>query len=76
LAKIYDSIEIGLTVSELRQALSAWLQQKASIYDYQITDCTLHPNARYVVRFTVEPPLAKDDKDALEHDLQHSAPCK
>lgn len=65
MAKIFDNIEIGLTRSELRQALRAWMGTKTSIYDYTITDVTVHTNGKYVVRFTVEPPLAKEDKKAI-----------
>ena len=72
MAKIYDSIEVGLTRDELRQALRAWMDKKASIYDYIVTDVSLHPGSKYVIRFTVEPPLAKEDKNAISEDLQKS----
>lgn len=63
--KIYDAIEIGLTRAELRQALRCWVQYKAMISDYTITDFSLHPTAEYVIRFKVEPPLAKVDQEKL-----------
>lgn len=66
MAKIYDSVEVGLTRDELRQALRAWMSHKTSIYDYTVTDVSLHPGSKYVIRFTVEPPLAKADQDALK----------
>lgn len=65
MAKIFDPIEIGLSEAELRQALRAWMQSKTSIFDYRVTDVTLHPRAEYVVRFKVEPPLDKADKEAI-----------
>lgn len=61
MAKIYDDIEIGLTQDELRQSLRAWLDRKGAISDYHITDVSLHPGRKYVVRFTVAPPLQKAD---------------
>lgn len=66
MAKIHDSIEIGLTRSELRQALRAWMDRKALIHDYRVTEIVLRPDAKYVVRFTVEPPLEKEDRKAIE----------
>lgn len=57
MAKIYDNIEIGLTKDELRQALRKWVDAKTSLFDYRVTDVTISPGAKYVVRFTVEPPL-------------------
>ena len=66
MAKIYDAIEIGLTRDELRQALHAWMDRKASVFEYTVTDVTLHPGSKYVVRFTVEPPLAKADQEAIK----------
>ena len=70
--KIYDAIEIGLTRDELRQALRSWLNWKASISDYRVTVVSLHPNSKYLVRFTVEPPLEKTDQEQLmkSDDLQ------
>lgn len=65
MAKIYDSIEIGLTRDELRQALGAWMDRKALIHDYRVTDIQIKPDAKYVVRFTVVPPLAKEDKKTV-----------
>jgi hypothetical protein len=64
-AKIFDCIEIGLTKSELRQALRAWMDRKTMINNYQITNVSLHPQAEYMVRFTVEPPLEKADKEKI-----------
>ena len=66
MAKIYDAIAIGLTRDELRQALRAWMGNKTSIYDYIVTDVSLHPGSKYVIRFTVAPPLAKADQDAIK----------
>lgn len=66
MAKIFDDIEIGLTRDELRQALRAWMGNKTSIYDYIVTDVSLHPNSKYLIRFTVEPPVAKADRDAVK----------
>lgn len=63
--KIYDSIEVGLTRDELRQALRCWMDRKTLISSYVVTDVALHPGAKYVVRFTVEPPLEKEDKKTI-----------
>lgn len=65
-AKIYDSIEIALTRDELRQALRCWMDRKALITEYTVTDVTLRPEAKFCVRFTVEPPLAKSDQKVLK----------
>ena len=64
--KIYDAIAIGLTRNELRQALRAWMDRKASILEYTVTDVTLHPGSKYIVRFTVEPTMAKGDQEAIK----------
>lgn len=69
MAKLYDGIEIGLTRSELRQALRTWMDRKTLISDYRVTGISLHPSAEYLVRFTVEPPLEKADAAVLENDL-------
>ena len=73
MAKIYDSIEIGLTRSELRQALRCWIGSKTLISNYTVTDVTLHPSSNYVVRFKVEPPLEKQDRQAIEIDVKQAA---
>lgn len=65
-AKLYDSIEIGLTRDEVRQALRAWLDRKMSLNEYRVTGVTLHPDAKYVLRFTVEPPLEPEAKQAIK----------
>lgn len=71
MAKIYDSIEIGLTRDEVRQACRAWMDRKSSLHDYRVTAVSLHPDAKYVLRFTVEPPLEPETKQAIEGaDLQ------
>lgn len=67
MATIFDCIEVGLTRDELRQALRAWMDKKAMIYEYRVTSVTLHPDAKYVVRFTVEPPLEKEDRKKIEN---------
>lgn len=64
--KIYDCIEIGLTRDEVRQAIRYWVNHKAMITDYRITEFTLHPTSKYVLRFTVEPPIEKADKETLK----------
>lgn len=66
MAKIYDSVEIALTRDELRQALRCWMDRKALINEYRVTDVTLRPEAKFCVRFTVEPPLAKQDRKTVE----------
>jgi hypothetical protein len=71
-AKLYDSIEIGLTRSEVRQALRQWVNAKTSIHDYTVMDFSLHPTSKYMIRFTVEPPLEKSDKAAVSGDLQNA----
>lgn len=68
MAKIFDSVEIGLTQDELRQALRQWMNAKTLIHDYCVTDVSLHPGSKYVVRFTVEPPLEKTDQKAISQD--------
>lgn len=74
MAKIYDNIEIGLTRDEVRQALRAWMDRKTALMEYRVTSVTLHPDARYVVRFTVEPPLEPEAKQAIKTpDLQKEA---
>lgn len=70
MAKIYDDIEIALTLDELRQALRAWMGSKTSIYEYRVTTVRLHPTAKYVVRFTVEPPLSPTEKKAVTQDAE------
>lgn len=62
MAKIFDDIEVGLTMDEVRQALRAWVDKKMSLHNYLVTTVTLHPNAKHVVRFAIEPPLSPEDK--------------
>lgn len=69
LPKIYDTVEIGLSRAELKQACAAWLRWKGSISDYRITDITLYPAEKYLVRFTVAPPLEKADKEKLVDEI-------
>lgn len=71
--KIYDSVEIGLTRAELRQALRRWIEHKTLLRDYCVTDVSLHPGSKYLVRFTVEPPLEKTDQKAITEQLQKPA---
>ena len=73
MARIFDSVEVGLTRAELRQALRSWLNNKTLISEYRVTDISLHPGSKYVVRFTVEPPLEKTDQKALTEELQKPA---
>ena len=42
------------------------MDRKASGFEYTVTDVTLHPGSKYVIRFTVEPPLAKADQEAIK----------
>ena len=72
MAKIFDSVEIGLTRSELRQALRQWMNANTLISDYRVTDISLHPGGKYVVRFTVEPPLEKTDQKAISQNAERA----
>ena len=74
MAKIYDCIEIGLTKVELRQAIRSWMDRKTMISNYEVTDVSLHPGSKYIVRFTVEPPIEKADKEAVYKDLNEADP--
>ena len=66
MAKIYGDIEVALTMTELQQALSAWVGCKTSIYDHRVLNVKLQPNAKFVVRFTVQPPLKNSQRVAIE----------
>jgi hypothetical protein len=73
MAKIYDGIEIGMTRSELRQALRCWMDRKTLIANYRVTDIVIRADAKYVVRFTVEPPLENEDRKAVEANETQAA---
>ena len=75
MAKIYDAIEIALTMRELKQALSAWMQCKASVHDFRVTEVSLSPRGEYVVRFRVEPPLTKEAKEKIVAAGEEAKEC-
>ncbi len=70
MAKLYGDVEIALTIVELQQALGAWLGSKTTFYDGRVTGVALKPGAKYCVRFTVQPPLSKAEKEAVTRSVE------
>ncbi len=54
--------EIAFSREDVEAAMRLWLTDRTRLYDgeFTITNMTLHPGNKYVMRVTVEPPPATE----------------